>query len=264
MSLKFCSFSSGSIGNSYLIKSDTAALLVDAGISAKKVLEGLAATGTPQEMLKAILITHEHIDHIRSVKTLAKKMPHVKVCATFGTWQYIDKLVPDEQSILISAGESFMMGDIDISPFAIAHDAAEPVGYSFLNEGKQVSIVTDTGCITDEIHNSIINSDLLVIEANHDIGTLQVCSYPYSVKRRILGDKGHLSNDDAGKAICRIYGQNKKFRQIILAHLSKENNFPELAYSTIKNLLEEADYYIGRNMQLHIITRDQISAIYKL
>lgn len=264
MSLQFCSFSSGSSGNSYLIKSATTALIVDAGISAKKIFAGLDATGTPPEMLKAILITHEHSDHIKSVKTVAKRMPEVEVHATSGTWKYIADTICEQQRVSFNPGDEFDVGDIKVRAFPIEHDAEEPVGYTFFKDEKQISIVTDTGCITDDIHNSICDSDLIVMEANHDIETLKVGRYPYNIKRRILGRTGHLSNEDAGKAICRIYQENEKHRQIILAHLSGENNFPELAYSTIKNVLEEANYYIGHNMQVHIIKKDIISAVYKL
>lgn len=264
MSLQFCSFSSGSSGNSYLIKSAKTALLVDAGISAKKIFEGLDATETPREMLKAILITHEHSDHIKSVRTIAKKMPEIEIYATRGTWKHIMKPICEEQMAFFNPGDEFEIGDIKVRAFRIEHDAEDPVGYTFSKDSKQISIVTDTGCITDDIHNSICDSDLIVMEANHDIETLKVCRYPYNIKRRILGKTGHLSNEDAGKALCRIYKENEKYRQIILAHLSGENNFPELAYSTIKNVLEEGNYYIGHNMQLHIIKKDIISAVYKL
>ena len=262
MSLQFCSFSSGSSGNCYLIKSQDTALLVDAGISAKRIFEGLACTGTPPEMVKALLITHEHCDHIKSVRTVSKKLPNAKVFATGGTWSCGSGLSCETgQRICFAPGDAFTVGDIGIKSFSVEHDAAEPVGYSFFKNDKQISIVTDTGCITDAIHQSILNSDLIVMEANHDPETLKVSGYPYYLKRR---KTGHLSNDDAGKAICRIYEENQKFRQIILAHLSKENNFPELAYSTIQNVLEEANYYIGLNMQVHIINRDRISAVYQI
>ncbi len=265
MSLQFCSFSSGSSGNCYLVKSQDTALLVDAGISAKKIMEGLASTNTPPETVKALLITHEHSDHIKSVKTLAKKLPNAKVYATAGTWECGSTMCCEaQQHNCFAPGDEFTIGDVSVKTFSIEHDAAEPVGYSFFKDDKQISIVTDTGCITDAIHESILNSDLIVMEANHDPETLKVSGYPYYLKRRILGKTGHLSNDDAGRAICRIYEENQKYRQIILAHLSKENNFPELAYSTIQNVLEEANCYIGLNMQLHIINRDRISAVYRI
>ncbi|MFV0517088.1 MAG: MBL fold metallo-hydrolase [Aminipila sp.] len=265
MALSFCSFSSGSSGNCYLVRSNSTALLVDVGISGKKIIEGLAATETPQDIVKGVLVTHEHIDHVKSLKVISKKLPHTVTYANAGTWEYIRESVPEPQRSVFVTGNSFSIGDIEIKPFHISHDAAEPVGFSFFSEGKQISIVTDTGYITEEIFNEMKQADILALEANHDENMLKVGRYPWSVKQRILGNRGHLSNVAAGKCLCRIMDENiEKPRRVLLAHLSRENNFPEMAYQTIRNVLEESQYYLGKHLQMATMSKDEISIIYEL
>lgn len=264
MSISFCSFSSGSSGNSYLVKSGTTALLIDAGISGKKILEGLKHSETLFEDVKGLLVTHEHGDHIKSIGTITKKLENVVVYANEKTWSLIGDRVMETRKQTFKTGERFTIGDISIKPFNISHDAIEPVGFSFYFEGSQISIVTDTGHITEEIYEEIINADILVLESNHDVNMLKMCRYPWSVKQRILGLEGHLSNEDAGSTLCRLITDKSKKRQVLLAHLSKENNFPEMAMQTIKNMLQEADYYIGKNIHIEMIVKDQISEIYYL
>ncbi|QHI72285.1 MBL fold metallo-hydrolase [Aminipila terrae] len=263
MSLSFCSFSSGSSGNCYLVRSNDTALLIDVGISGKKILEGLSATETPQEQVKGVLVTHEHIDHVKSLRIISKKLPEVETYANAGTWSQIEENVPEERRKVFITGETFAIGDIEVKPFHISHDAAEPVGFSFFSEGKQISIVTDTGYITDEIFDEMKQADLLALEANHDENMLKVGRYPWNVKQRILGNKGHLSNVAAGNCLCRLLDECcSKPRNILLAHLSRENNFPEMAYQTIKNVLEESEHYLGKQLQLNTMMKDEISMIY--
>lgn len=265
MAFSFCSFSSGSSGNCYLIRSDNTALLVDVGISGKKIIEGLNATETPEELVKGVLVTHEHIDHVKSLRVISKKLPGAKTYANAGTWTQIEENVPDTQRQVFITGEEFSIGDIKVKPFHISHDAAEPVGFSFYAEGKQISIVTDTGYITEEIFTEMKQADILALEANHDENMLKVGRYPWNVKQRILGNKGHLSNVAAGKCLCRLLDECcNKPRRVLLAHLSRENNFPEMAYQTIKNVLEESEYYLGKQLQINTMMKDEISMIYKV
>ncbi|MHC1723421.1 MAG: MBL fold metallo-hydrolase [Aminipila sp.] len=265
MAFSFCSFSSGSSGNCYLVRSDSTALLVDVGISGKKIIEGLSATETPEEQVKGVLVTHEHIDHVKSLRVISKKLPVAKTYANAGTWTQIEGNVPETQREIFITGEIFSIGDIQIKPFHISHDAVEPVGFSFYAEGKQISIVTDTGYITEEIFTEMKQADILALEANHDENMLKVGRYPWNVKQRILGNKGHLSNVAAGKCLCRLLDECcSKPRRILLAHLSRENNFPEMAYQTIKNVLEESEYYLGKQLQLNTMMKDEISMIYKV
>ncbi|MEL7654859.1 MAG: MBL fold metallo-hydrolase [Bacillota bacterium] len=264
MTLSFCSFSSGSSGNCYLIKSENTAVLVDAGISGKKIFEGLAATETSREQLAAVLITHEHTDHTKSIKTLLKKEKSLRAYANSMTWSQIDSQVSDEQREIFETGESFLIGDILVKTFRVSHDAADPVGYTLSSGGKQISIVTDTGCMNEDIITEIKEADILILEANHDVDMLKLGRYPWFLKQRVLGEEGHLSNTAAGETILRLLSENNKERHVLLAHLSKENNFPEMAYQTVKNILEEADFYIGKHIKLTTIIRDEVSLIYEI
>ncbi|HWQ79389.1 MAG TPA: MBL fold metallo-hydrolase [Anaerovoracaceae bacterium] len=264
MTLSFCSFSSGSSGNCYLIRSRTTAILVDAGISGRRIYEGLEKTTTPREQLAALLITHEHIDHTKSVRTIMRKEKAMKAYANAMTWGQIGGQVCEEQREIFETGETFPIGDIAVRTFRVSHDAAEPVGFTFSSGGKQISIVTDTGCMSEEIISEIKDADILILEANHDVDMLRVGRYPWFLKQRILGEEGHLSNAAAGEIILRLLSENGKERHVLLAHLSKENNFPEMAYQTVKNILEEADYYIDKHLKLNTIIRDEVSLVYEI
>ncbi|MDD2484024.1 MAG: MBL fold metallo-hydrolase [Eubacteriales bacterium] len=264
MSFSFCSFASGSTGNCYLVRSGETALLVDAGISAKKILEGLAHTGTTEEQLKGLLLTHEHSDHIRSLKTLSKKRASMDVYANEGTWGAIETEIHPERKKHFQNGEAFQIGKILVKAFSVSHDAADPVGYSFYSEGKQVSIVTDTGYIPEEVYDEVLDADLLILEANHDVNMLKIGRYPWFLKQRILGTTGHLSNETAAHTLVRLFSERQKERKILLAHLSRENNFPEMAYQTVKNILEEENYALGKQILLSTIVRDEISAVFQV
>jgi phosphoribosyl 1,2-cyclic phosphodiesterase len=264
MGLNFCSFSSGSSGNCYLIKSETTAILVDAGISVRKILGGLSQTNTTDEQLAALLLTHEHSDHIKSLPALMKKKTGLKAFANERTWRAIDKEIDLARKHSFTPGEPFQVGDIRVNAFRVCHDAADPVGYSFFKGEKQISIVTDTGCIKEEMMAEVRNADLLVLEANHDVDMLKIGKYPWFLKQRILGDRGHLSNESAAKMLVRLLSEQKKYRRILLAHLSRENNFPEMAYQTVKNILEEENYYIGKHVELNTIVRDEVSILYQV
>ncbi len=267
MKLSFCSLSSGSSGNCYIVRTENTVLIIDAGISGKRIFMGLAALGINYEDVNGVLITHEHIDHIKSVQILAKKFENAKVYASKGTWEATGDLCSKLSSAKyreINEQRIFTIGDITVIPFSLSHDAAEPVGYSFAASDKKISIVTDTGVITEEIHEAVKDSELLVIESNYDVHMLEFCRYPYNVKRRILGDFGHLSNDAAAEEICRICKETGQHREVLLAHLSKENNFPEMAYQTVKNLLEEHEIYIGKHLNLHIMARNELSPVFTL
>jgi len=264
MALSFCSFSSGSSGNCYLIKSETTALLIDAGISARRIAAGLKQTETNEEQLAGLLVTHEHSDHIRSLSTLMKQRRSLCAYANEKTWKVLGEAVEFERRRYFVNGETFIIGDINVKAFRVSHDAADPVGYSFFSGGKQVSIITDTGCIAEEMVEEVREADILVLEANHDVNMLKFGRYPWFLKQRILGNKGHLSNETAAELLIRILSENEKERRILLAHLSKENNFPEMAYQTVKNILEEQNYFIGRHIELNTIIRDEISIVYQV
>ena len=264
MSLEFCSFASGSSGNCYMVRYEDTALLVDVGISGKRIFEGLEYTDTPLENVQAVLITHEHIDHVQSLPVVTKKAKNAVAYANEATWANINKKVAEEKKAYFETGDEFQVGEITVKTFPVSHDAADPVGYSFHADGKQISILTDSGCITQPIFDEIVDADLLVLEANHEVEVLQMCSYPYKTKRRILGDQGHLSNVTAAKCICKLMKVKDKARRILLGHLSNQNNEPELARMTITNILHEEDIYIGDQLQMEVVRRDTVSCIYEV
>ncbi len=244
MELEFCALASGSSGNSYVVRSSETTLLIDVGISRKRIMEGLAERCIDPDSLGGILITHEHSDHIRSLATLVKTKKDIPVYATKQTWHSIGEMVPEERRRVVDKKDSIDIGGITVESFPLSHDVPGPVGFTFRRSDKKIAIVTDTGCITEDIYESIKGADILVIEANHDVKTLLSCGYPYDVKRRILHDRGHLSNLSAADCICRILKEKDRSDgikgpgHIILAHLSRENNTPDLARLEVTNALE--------------------------
>ncbi len=264
MTLQFCSFASGSSGNCYLVKDDHTAILIDAGISGKRILQGLEETGTPREMVRALLITHEHIDHVKSIPILTKRIPDLQVYANSATWENIERPVPEHVRETFETGREFGIGDLSIRSFPVSHDAAEPVGFSILKGGRQISICTDVGCITEAIREEIREADLLLLEANHEREMLLMGHYPYPLKQRILGDEGHLSNVDCGECLCRIVEDCQKKRQVLLGHLSRENNDPHVAMLAVENTLQEKDIFVGGDLQIHVARRDEPSRVFEV
>jgi Metal-dependent hydrolases of the beta-lactamase superfamily I len=261
MALSFCSFASGSSGNSYLVRSDSTILLVDVGIAGKRVLAGLEENGIDISQINGILLTHEHIDHVRSIRMIGKQATNALIYASEGTISCIEDKLPKDRAFTLSEKNDFKIGDITIEPFNLSHDAVEPMGYTFKNDGKQLTIVTDTGYVTEGIFDQIKTADLLVLEANHEINILRVGPYPYELQQRILGNEGHLSNETAGHVICRMLEDidGTKKPKVMLAHLSRENNTPEQAYLTVRNILFEDDYYIDKDLELSVVRRDESS-----
>ena len=262
MTLQFCSFASGSSGNCYVVKDEKTAILIDAGISGKRIVGGLNDTDTPADQVAAVLVTHEHSDHVKSLGVIAKRIPGLLVYANEATWACIDEPVPEERRRTFVTGEDFYIGDFMIRPFAISHDAAEPVGFSIYRGDKQVSILTDSGCINEEQFEEVLDADLLVLEANHEEEMLLFGRYPYTLKHRILGDEGHLSNITAGQWLCRIVNKRPKNRRVLLGHMSRENNTPEVAMQAVRNTLEENGIYIGGSLKVDVVLRDAVSKLY--
>lgn len=264
MTVKFCSFASGSSGNCYMVKDNETAILIDAGISGKKIFESLEATDTPKEMVSAVLVTHEHIDHVKSLPILSKKIQGLGIYANRATWEKVERPVEETNKQYFTTGEEFEIGSFRILPFAISHDAAEPVGFSIYHGGRQISICTDSGFISENIFEELAEADLLLLEANHEKEMLLYGKYPYSLKQRILGDEGHLSNVTCGECLCRIVEENPKKRYVVLGHLSRENNTPEVAMQAVANTLEENSVFIGGDLQVEVALRDRMSRIYEI
>lgn len=234
--MRLCSIASGSSGNCIYVGSDTTHLLVDVGISGKKTEEGLKELDLSMRDIDGIFITHEHTDHIAGLGVLSRKY-EIPIYATSGTIEAIKRTasvgkIPEELFCPVCAEEKVIVKDLVCNPMRISHDAAEPVAYRIQHGKKRVGIVTDLGNYNDYTIESLRGMDALLLEANHDVNMLQVGSYPYYLKQRILGDRGHLSNESAGQLLYRLL--HDKLQTVILGHLSKENNLPELAYETVR------------------------------
>lgn len=253
--LEFSVLASGSSGNAIYIRSEGTNLLLDAGISGKQIAERLlGATGRQLSELDALILTHEHIDHVRGAKQVLKHSGR-QVYATEGTWHAIEHEVADYAPLLtaVKANQRFTIGDIDVTPFTVSHDAEEPVAYRFDCGHQSLCVLTDVGYVSDHIKSLISGCQCYVWESNHDVEMLRAGRYPWSVKRRILGDKGHLSNQDAAVALADILGTEQV--DVYLAHLSEETNMPELAEVTVQSVLHEIKPAYGEQVRLHRTSR---------
>ena len=264
MAFSICSIASGSNGNCYHIKTETTSLLVDAGISATRIVNGLNRCGTDPDKVNALFITHEHSDHISGLGAIANRISNLQIFANRGTFSEIKSQIARERREVFDTGEEMAVGDIKIQSFAVSHDTVDPVGYSFIHEGKMISIVTDTGVFTEEILSATADADILAIESNYDSKMLKNGRYPIFLKQRIMSTEGHLSNEQTGDAINEIMSIEKKPRCILLAHLSEENNRPQLAEKTVTEKLMEMDRYLGRDYYLKPLLRDRMSAILEI
>ncbi len=264
MELMFSPLFSGSSGNAVFVGEGEDRILVDAGVSCARIVKELDQIGVKPETLKAILITHEHSDHTAAAGILSRKFD-LPIYATEGTWGGMaDKVgaVQSKNIRIIDARQDFYIGKIGVCPFSIPHDASDPCGYSFYAGNLKASIATDIGCIREGWLNAVANSDILLLESNYDEDMLKAGKYPYALKKRILGRTGHLSNDDAGKAAVQLAARECK--NIILGHLSKENNFPELAEQTVRLALDEAGCALGQDVNLSIARRDGFSGLFSV
>ncbi len=264
MSFKFCSLSSGSTGNCQYVETNNMRVLVDAGLSGKKTQELLASIDVDPATIDCILVTHEHMDHVKGAGILSRRF-NIPIYANQSTWVSMESglgKIKDENIKIFDTGCDFELGDLGILPFKVSHDCSEPVGYSFYNKSKKISILTDTGCIDSDIKKTIMNSNLLMIESNHDKNMLKMGSYPWFLKQRVSGEFGHLSNEDAGKLIAEVLSGNNE--NILLGHLSKENNFPELAYQTVANILNENGVDISCDVSLDLTFRDKATRVYNI
>lgn len=233
---------SGSRGNTAIVESSSARILVDAGISCRETFKRLKSTGRDPRQISAILITHEHSDHVYGLATLAKKL-NVPVFMTGATHQAWARSLRDESGELpqiakleiFSAGRPFHVADITVTPFTIPHDAADPVGFTFRVEGTKIAIVTDLGYMPASVRDQLRGCDALVVESNHDLEMLRIGPYPWSVKQRVMSRVGHLSNESLAEFFEQDYDRGASY--IVLAHLSEQNNHPEVALRVAKNAL---------------------------
>lgn len=247
---RFCSLFSSSRGNCTYIGGSGGGVLVDVGVSAKKTEEALAAIGVDPASLSAILVTHEHIDHIRGIRVFATRY-NLPVFATRGTLECMAaaKELNDKFEAFVVPKGSFELAGMEIHAFRTSHDAKESCGYTLITpDSKKISVCTDLGVVTPEVKDAVSGSDLILLESNHDINMLRNGPYPYSLKRRILSDSGHLSNESCAETALKLVESGTK--RLFLGHLSPENNYPPLALETTRSLLtmagaeENRDYYL--------------------
>lgn len=260
--MNLCSIASGSSGNCVYVGEGDTHVLIDAGISGKRIEQGLNQLDLTTSDMKGILVTHEHIDHVQGLGVLARKYG-LPIYGTEKTLKAVKRMssvgkIPEELFCFIRPDENFNIEEMVIHPFSIPHDAADPVAYRVACGEKTAAVATDMGVYTDYIVENLMGLDALLLEANHDIHMLEVGSYPYPLKRRILGERGHLSNEASGQLLCRILHDN--FKSVILGHLSKENNYAELAYETVKLEIDLGDNpYHANDFPIQVAKRDTAS-----
>ncbi len=265
--MRLCSIASGSSGNCIYVGSDATHLLVDVGISGKRTEQGLNTLGLSAGELDGILITHEHADHISGLGVLSRKYG-IPIYATAGTIEEMKRCkslgnVDESLFHVIRADEKFSIKDLIVDPMRISHDAAEPVAYRVRYGHSKIAIATDLGFYNDYIVESLKGMDAVLLEANHDVNMLQVGPYPYYLKQRILGDKGHLSNENCGRLLSRILHDN--LQAILLGHLSQENNLPELAYETVRVEVTLGDNpYKADDFPIQVASRSEVSRVIKI
>ncbi len=259
--MKLIPLYSGSSGNSSLIIAGKNKMLIDAGMTGKAITSALNELNVVPGEISAILVTHDHIDHIKGVGVLSRRYD-LPIYANAGTWEAMRGIIGEisqKNTRIFNTNEDFYIGDVNITPFKTPHDARESVGFTLTHIGRKLLYATDIGCVRDELLENANGSNLAFIEANHDIKMLKCGPYPYQLKQRILSDKGHLSNDNCAKLLIKLHALG--IRAAILAHLSSENNTPELAYDTVSNILEAN---LIRDMELCVAKRNGITGIFEV
>ncbi|MBT2687268.1 MBL fold metallo-hydrolase [Bacillus sp. ISL-47] len=251
MSLQFSVLASGSTGNAIFVETEEHSFLVDAGLSGKQMEALFQQIDRDMGKLSGILVTHEHSDHIKGVGILARKY-NLPVYANEKTWQAMDSLigqVPVDQKFHFDMETVKTFGSLDIESFGVSHDAADPMFYVFHQDGKKLVLITDTGYVSDRMKGLISNAEAYVFESNHDVQMLRMCRYPWNIKRRILSDVGHVSNEDAALAMSEVAGDRTK--SFYLAHLSLDNNIKDLARMSVTQTLESRGIIVGEQFDLY-------------
>lgn len=264
MGIKFCSLSSGSSGNCQYIETDRMKVLIDGGLSGKKIEGLLSSIDVCPTTIDSILVTHEHIDHVRGVGVLSRRYD-IPIYANENTWISMEKTIGEIKGHnikVIESNKDFELGDLDIHSFEIFHDAAEPIGFCVYHNNTKISIITDTGWVNDSIKRKIKGSSLYLMESNHDVKMLKEGKYPWYLKKRISSTNGHLSNLEAGQTLSELLSGNGEI--VLLAHLSKENNRPAIAYDTVRKYMEYYGMNVHRDIALDLTYRDKATKVYTL
>lgn len=260
----FCSLYSGSTGNCLLVQTDETKILIDAGVSQKKIVDALASFNVGLSDINAILVTHEHSDHVLNLGSISKKYNIPVYCneKTLNAMPTQKEKISDENKKIFTSNKSFTVNNIEIYPFSIPHDAADPCGFNIFYDNKKISIATDIGHIDNNLFSNLKDSNFLLLEANYDPDILKYSKYPFQLKQRILSPIGHLSNESAGKTISELCSNNT-LKKALLGHLSKENNFPELALKTVYDELESKNIY-KENISIDIANRNYPSKLIEI
>jgi phosphoribosyl 1,2-cyclic phosphodiesterase len=260
--LKIQTLSSGSGGNITFVGSGTTNILVDIGLTLPQTLKRLRDANIDPQTIHAILVTHEHTDHIMGVSAFIKKFG-TKIYCHKHTQKILKKYIDTDDRHFELFEQNFVIGDISVSFFPVPHDSAFCFGYTFAVENAAVGIATDIGKMTDTIIANLANCQVVVLECNHDKEKLRCnTKYPFWLKRRIAGSRGHLSNTECCDTVLEL--SKHSVGQVILAHISKENNSPNLAYTTIKNFLSEHGITEGRDIFVDVAAQDNIGNIYSI
>lgn len=262
--MKFVSLYSGSSGNSLFVGHRDTRLLIDAGLSGKKIELALAAVDELAATLSGILVTHEHRDHIHGVGVLSRRY-NLPIYANAATWAGMESMlgkVAPENIRLFNTGQTFAIGDLEARAFATSHDAAESVGFIIDDGQKTLGIATDTGVASPAMVDALKGQNLVVLESNHDPSMLDAGPYPFPLKQRIRSDCGHLSNRVAGETAAILVESGVE--HIVLAHLSHENNYPVLAYQTTEMALARKGIKTAVDLTLEVASRTACSRIYDL
>ncbi len=265
--LELCSIASGSSGNCICVGSADCHVLVDAGISGKKIENGLHAIGLDARQMQGILITHEHIDHVAGLGVMARRygLPMYATQPTIDAICGMTNLGKIDKGLFhpIAGGEDFAIGDLQIHPIPISHDAAQPVAYRMRSGDYTLAVATDMGTYTPQIVRELSYLNLLLLEANHDIRMLETGPYPYPLKQRIMGDRGHLSNERSGQLLGSLLHDN--FGAVMLGHLSKENNYAELAYETVRiEVTDGENPYTADDFPIYVAPREVPSPVLRV
>src|SRR5690625_4056219 len=239
MTMRFSVLASGSTGNAFYIEHGETRLLIDAGLSGKKLAELFAQIDVDPTLLTGILVTHEHSDHIKGLGVVARKY-NLPIYANEKTWNAMGKAIGNlktDQKFHFAPNSVKSFGSLEVESFSVSHDAVDPMFFNFRANDKKVTLITDLGYVSEKIKATIADANAYIFEANHDISMLRMSTYPWNVKRRILSDYGHVSNEDCGLALCDVISDETK--RVYLAHLSRENNLKELARMSVHQVLRE-------------------------
>lgn len=262
--IKMSVLASGSTGNATYVESDKGALLIDVGLTGKK-MEGLFnQIDRDIKDVNGILVTHEHVDHIKGLGVLARKY-QLPVYANENTWKAIERKdpnIPSDQKYIFNPYETKSIAGFDIESFSVSHDAIDPQFYIFHNDYKKLSMITDTGYVSDRMKGMIHGSDCFIFESNHDVDMLRMGRYPWKTKQRILSDEGHVSNEDAAYAMREVITGSTK--RIYLSHLSRDNNMKDLARMSVAQVLNEHDIDTDNDVVLYDTDKDFATMIYEL